>query len=206
MGRDDRASAGGKEILVVLCHPRATSFSHAIADRCARTVETEGLRPLVHDLYREGFDPVARAEELDRGFSFDEQVQRFGAELSRARGLIVVHPDWWGQPPALLKGWVDRVFRPGVAYDIAGGDGAPTATVPLLTGKRALVFATTDDLSIPATLEAVWRTGVFAFCGIPDAEVRVFTDTRGSTHGRRERWLAEVEEVVRATFAAGGRP
>lgn len=190
-------------VLLVLCHPRDASFCHAIAGSCARALEAKGLRALPHDLYLEGFDPVMRPEEIDRGFSFDEQVQRYGAELSRAAGLIVVHPDWWGQPPALLKGWVDRVFRPGVAYDVAGGDGVPTSTLPLLTGKRALVFATTDAVAAPATLAAVWREGVFPFCGIPDAEVHLFTDTRGSSPARRERWLAKVEDRVRVAFSAG---
>jgi len=43
-------------------------------------------------------------------------------KFSEASGIVIVHPNWWGQPPAILKGWVDRVLRPGVAYEFTEGD------------------------------------------------------------------------------------
>jgi NAD(P)H dehydrogenase (quinone) len=192
------------EIVLLICHPRTGSLVHAMAQRAAAALRAAGHLPLVHDLYREEFDPVLTAEEMARGFSFDGKVQAYGAELVRAGGLLVAHPDWWGQPPAMLKGWIDRVLRPGVAYDIEGGDGEPARTVPLLGAKRALVLCTTDAAEPPRSIDALWREGVFAFCGIRDPAVRVFTDVRQSTHADRERWLAETEELARTTFTARG--
>jgi putative NADPH-quinone reductase len=55
-------------------------------------------------------------------------VQAHCGEIARAEGIIIVHPNWWGQPPAIMKGWIDRVFRPGVAYRFTEddkGDGVP---------------------------------------------------------------------------------
>jgi putative NADPH-quinone reductase len=160
---------------------------------------------VLQDLYREHFDPILRAEELDRGFSFDELVQRYGGELARADLLIFVHPDWWGQPPALLKGWIDRVLRPGVAYDNLTPDEVTRLHVPLLTGKRALVFCPTDAETAPPSLDVLWRRGVFEFCGISDARVSILTDVRGSTHARRQAWLNDVEASVTAAIGALAR-
>jgi len=52
---------------------------------------------------------------------FTTYIQRHCAEIRQADGLVIVHPNWWGEPPAMLKGWVDRVLRAGVAYDFPPG-------------------------------------------------------------------------------------
>jgi putative NADPH-quinone reductase len=70
-----------------------------------------------HDLYVEGFQPVIADEESRHVVSHDPLVEQHGGEVAAADGIIVVHPNGWGQPPAILKGWIDRVMRPGMAYD-----------------------------------------------------------------------------------------
>ncbi len=143
-------------------------------------------------------------EEIRPGFSFDEQVQKYTAELESAEGLILIHPDWWGQPPGLLKGWVDRVFRPGVAYTFEGQEFMKKHQVPLLKGKRALVFASTDaeDSGTPHLLENLWQQGVFAYCGINKAEVHILYDTFHIDYVRRTAWLEMVEQKIRDWFPA----
>ena len=131
-------------VMIVLCHPRKESFNHATAERVRRTLLASGYDAGWHDLYRDEFDPVLREEELRSRFSFDENVQRYWQELERSEGLVIVHPDWWGQPPALLKGWVDRVFRPGIAYEHEGEEFADKQRRGLLAGKKGLVLCTTD--------------------------------------------------------------
>jgi NAD(P)H dehydrogenase (quinone) len=75
-----------------------------------------------HDLYREKFSPVLPLREVPRDVKLPPLINRHCLEIAEADGIIVVHPNWWGQPPAILKGWIDRVLRPGVAYKFAEGD------------------------------------------------------------------------------------
>jgi putative NADPH-quinone reductase len=169
-------------------------------------VRWAGIDLSFHDLYAEGFDPVMSKEEMLRRFSFEETVQTHASELKRAGLLVIVHPDWWGQPPAILKGWLDRVFRPGVAYDFRGPEFLEKERVPLLTGVRALVFATSDQTSSGADspLERTWREKVFDFCGVWPYEVTVFSEVRNASRRTRKRWLQSVSETT-ARYAAGLR-
>ena len=61
-------------------------------------------------------------------------------ELAVAEGIIVIHPNWWGMPPAILKGWVDRVIRTGVAYEFLEGDSGEGVPRGRLLARRAIVF------------------------------------------------------------------
>jgi len=188
--------------IVLLCHPIARSFNHAIASRAAGCLRDLGHEVVFHDLYAEGFDPVLTEAEIRQRFSFDETVQRHMNELDGACGIVVVHPDWWGSMPALLKGWVDRVLRPGIGFDFEGEEFSKKELVPLLAGKRAVVFATTDAVESESTavLESLWRDRIFAYCGIGDAAVRVFRDMRRSTHRERTSALDSVESTLREHF------
>lgn len=186
--------------MLVVAHPNDRSLNHAIASQAAEAVRAGGMELSFHDLHAENFDAVMPKDEMLRRFSFDPSVQEHASELKRSRLLIIVHPDWWGQPPAVLKGWLDRVFRPGVAYDFRGQEFLEKERVPLLTGMRALLFATSDQPSprgdeIPP-LEHIWREHVFDYCGIAPYEVTVFYDVRNSTRRTRKRWLRTVAEAA----------
>ena len=196
------------QILLILCHPLEGSFNHAVARRASQTLAASGHEVRFHDLYEEGFDPVMPGPEFRRGVSFDEQVVRHTRELASAGGLVFVHPEWWGQPPALLKGWADRVLRPGVAYEPADAELPEQNPAPLLGGKSALVFATRDEPGRTGLLERVWLEGVFAFCGL-SGSCHVLHGLRRLGPAERNAWLELVAQtVVRAFPAAGlaGRP
>jgi putative NADPH-quinone reductase len=110
-------------ISVILAHPREGSFNHAIADTVVRTLKDTGYDISSHDLYREGFDPILPYGEISKHAEVEGLVKPHCEELAGADGIVIVHPNWWGQPPAILKGWLDRVFRPGVAYEFTEDDG-----------------------------------------------------------------------------------
>lgn len=185
--------------MLLLAHPDERSLNHAVAETAAEAVRAAGVELFFHDLYAEGFEAVLSKEEMLRRFSFDEAVQRYAGELRRAQLLIVVHPDWWGQPPAVLKGWLDRVLRPGVAYDYRGEEFMEKHRVPLLTGMRALVFATSDAVRPPAAspLERTWRENVFEFCGIGPSEITIFYEVRAASRRTRTHWLQSAADAVR---------
>ncbi len=195
------------KISLILGHPRKDSFCHAIADTAATTLRANGHLVAFHDLYREGFNPLVAAEESLTRVSDDPLVEQHCAELRGAEGLIVVHPNWWGQPPAILKGWIDRVIRPGVAYQLAvGADGARTTHVGLLRVRTALVFNTSDSpfeveqTRFGNTLGVLWKTYIADLSGIPDVKRILFSVMQTSTPERRAAWLGEVRTVVSADF------
>jgi NAD(P)H dehydrogenase (quinone) len=190
------------DVVVILCHPLPGSFNHALAERVVGTLAELGHGACLHDLYAEGFDPVLPGEELRRGVSFDETVLVHTEQLSSCGGIVVVHPDWWGLPPALLKGWVDRVFRPGVAYELEGEEFLRKRSAPLLRGRTALVFATTEasPAEDPGLIERFWREAVFRFCGIESSECRILRNMHGLEQGERTAWLRSAAEAVRHWF------
>ena len=87
-----------RKALVVVCHPDKRSFTHASAARVAETLDKMHWQVFYHDLYEEKFNPVLPLDELNRKFSFEEQVQNYGEELAEVQGLVCFHPDWWGGP------------------------------------------------------------------------------------------------------------
>ena len=97
------------EFSVILAHPEPQSFNHAIANTVCRSLESAGHTVRFHDLY---------ADELDTKAAPSEDLAHYCDELQRSDGLVIVHPNWWGQPPAAMKGWIDRVFRPGGPIDL----------------------------------------------------------------------------------------
>jgi len=195
------------KILLIVCHPRAGSFNHALAAGAKETLVALGHEVLFHDLHGEGFDPVLDSSELSRLYSLDDLVQEHSRQLTQADGLVIFHPDWWSQPPAMLKGWVDRVLRQGVAYELAGEDGAQKRWKPLLVGKKGLVFCTSDaeEGERPGALESLWKDAILGRCGM-DAECIVVRDMRGPDPARRRDWMRrvrrEIERVFQSTSAS----
>jgi NAD(P)H dehydrogenase (quinone) len=185
------------KVLIVLCHPVLSSFNAKIAQAVRDAVEAAGHIPVFHDLYRESFDPTLTEDEFKRGYSLDEQVQLYMDEVTEADILVFIHPDWWGQMPALLKGWIDRVFRSGIAFDYAGKDFLPKQIEKLMTGKAGIAYVTTDSEEgrTPPPLIDLWKEKIFGYCGVT-GECRVFHSTRGSTSAKRKAWL----DIIRANM------
>lgn len=190
------------KVVEILCNPRPRSYNLALAASAREKLESLGHQVFLHDLYKEGFDPVLEAPELMRGFSLEGLVQVHCRELAAADGLLVFHPEWWGQPPAVLKGWIDRVFRQGVAYDLEGEDFSEKGWKPLLTGKKGLVFCTSDAPEDSArTLEALWTRSVLGRCGMKSA-CHVLREIRRTDAPARRAWLDFVKSTLQEWFPA----
>jgi len=193
-------------ILVVLGHPQPGSFNHALAERVVSTLAASGHEVVFHDLYAEGFDPVLPAAELSSDGPVDAMIARHCEELAVAEGIVVVHPNWWGQPPAILKGWIDRVVRPEVAYRFLEGDGGEGVPEGLLRARTAVVLNTSNtepgrELAVFGDpLEALWVRCVFGLCGVEDVRRRTFGVVVTSSEEERAAWLEEAAELVRRAF------
>ena len=192
-------------ILEILCHPRPGSFNHTLAANARDSLRALGHEVYYHDLHEEGFDPVLDSSELSRLYSLDDLVQEHSRQLMQADGLVIFHPDWWSQPPAMLKGWVDRVFRQGVAYELEGEDGSEKKWKGLLGGKKGLVFCTSDaeQGEKPGALESLWKEAILGRCGM-QAECYVVRDMRGPDATRRRDWMRFVTTRLSRAFPAPG--
>ena len=191
---------------VILAHPGPESFNHAIAATVVKTLAENGHTIAFHDLYAEHFDPVLPYAEIPRDAPLDPVIARQCSEIATADGIVIVHPDWWGQPPAILKGWIDRVIRPGVAYRFREGDNGEGIPEGLLAVRTALVFNTAN--TPPARerevfgdpLERLWNDCIFSFCGVPVVHRRMFAVVVTSTAEERAGWLAEAAALTRQYF------
>jgi len=125
---------------VVLCHPDPTSFNAAVAARYVRTIQAMGQEAVLRDLYRMNFDPVLRSMERPTAedFAVSDDVAEELEILEETDTLVLVYPIWFGLPPAMLKGYLDRVLGSGFPYTFIR-DRAPH---PLLGGKNLLSFST----------------------------------------------------------------
>ncbi len=192
------------KVIVIIGHQRKGSFCHAIAEAAVEELRAGGHEVIYHDLYEEEFDPILPHQEIVDESRIDPVVRGHIDEVLAADGYLVVHPNWWGQPPAILKGWVDRVMRQGSVYEFTaeGVNG-------FLRGKSALVFTTSntpreDELRLFGDpLENLWKSCIFNFLGVENFQRRNFESIVLSTPEQRKGWLAEVRQTVRERFPAG---
>jgi NAD(P)H dehydrogenase (quinone) len=194
------------KVSVVLAHPAPGSLNHALACAAVSELERCGHAVLFHDLYQERFDPVLPEAEIPPDAEVAPLVAKHCAEIVEADGIVIVHPNWWGQPPAVLTGWVDRVLRPRVAYRFLEGDSGEGVPVGLLRARTAVVLNTSNTLpgreesAFGDPLELLWKRCIFLLCGVADVRRRTFSVVVTSTREQREGWLAEARSLVSAAF------
>lgn len=196
------------KILIVLAHPNPASFNHAIALHAKSTLEGLGHSVTFVDLYKEKFDPLLPGEEIPRDVKLPAIIERHCKEATEADGIIIVHPNWWGMPPAILTGWVDRIMRPGLAYEFIEGDSGEGVPVGLLKADKAIVFNTSNTFEqrerqiFGDPLDHIWKDCIFDLCGIKETYRRTFGVIVTSTTEERHNWLTEVHEKVGEYFPA----
>ena len=191
---------------VILAHPYSESFNHAIYQQVCSSLAACGVKSFCHDLYREGFNPVLTVGELGKEPSYDPLVLKYADELMQSDLLFFIHPNWWGQPPAILKGYIDRIIRPPYAYDLPEGalSGLPIAK---LAGKYGVVYNTSNTGAdreynyFGDPLENIWKQCTFGFCGIEKYHRRMFRIVSESTESERREWLRLVDEDVKRLSA-----
>lgn len=194
------------KISVILAHPDPTSFNHAIANTTVETLRHNGHDVFFHDLYKENFDPLLPSGEIPKDINLPSEIEQHCKEASEVDGFVIIHPNWWGMPPAILKGWVDRIMRPGVAYEFLETDSGEGIPIGLLNAKKAVVFNTSnteterEKMTFLDPLETIWKNCIFDLCGVREFHRKMFNIIVTSTKKQRENWLDEVRETVSASF------
>ncbi|NTJ65647.1 NAD(P)H-dependent oxidoreductase [Agrobacterium rhizogenes] len=174
--------------LIVVAHPNPDSFSHRIAAEVAEGVTASGAAFEIADLAAEGFDPRFTAADIAahlREGPSPEDVVAEQARIDRADALVLVYPVYWWSMPGLLKGWIDRVFSNGWAYDEMPGDRPVKRLRHLRIHLIAIGGATMRTYARHGYFGAM-RTqidhGIFGYCGAPVMSSELLlTETRDMT-------------------------
>lgn len=214
------------EALIVYAHPEPTSFCAALRDRAVEAIRAAGHEATVSDLYAEGFNPVAgrhdfttvadpqrfhyQSEQLlaARESGFSDEIRREQDRVRRADLFIIIYPLWWGGPPAIFKGWLDRVLAYGFAYE----DGQRFET-GFFQGRRGLIGMSTGGTPQRFSRDGVygdidqvmWPTRRLAleYMGLAVEPPFVCYGTPRIPRADREAYLAGWSEAVGRVLAKG---
>ncbi|MEU9027041.1 NAD(P)H-dependent oxidoreductase [Streptomyces sp. NPDC048383] len=208
--RTDRFETTGGQVRVgvYVAHPRLGSFNHAIFDAVVAELRGRGAVVSAHDLYADGFAPLLTAAETgtveSAEHTHEEQVELHRALVATLDALVFIHPNWWGMPPAVLAGWVQRVLVPGVAYKLGVAEGEPAG---LLRAGKALVLNTSDtpaareESEFGDPLQHIWSACVLPYVGVGDVRRTVFRTVGDSTERERASWLEQAGRQAAALLA-----
>lgn len=125
---------------IIACHPSERSFTCSVAEKYAETVRAHGHTAIVRNLYQIGFDPVLREEERSGRARADVSAE--WALLGKSDAFVLVYPVWFGAPPAMLVGYIDRVFGAGRTRGL-DGDAGPGE---LLAGKHLVSLTSSGSM------------------------------------------------------------
>lgn len=187
-------------VVLVVAHPDQDSFVMSVVAQFAQGLSSAGTGTTLEiaDLDAEQFDPRFRHEDLAfyRGAAPapPADVLREQARIDRADALVVLFPIYWWGMPALLKGWIDRVFTRGWAFDDSGGKlrgllrDRPVLTLAVGGGDEGSLARHGYDRAMVTQMEQ----GMFAFSGLHDVRMHFLLDVESRDGAIRERLLASV--------------
>jgi NAD(P)H dehydrogenase (quinone) len=191
---------------IAFAHPRPESLTGAAAAAYAAEARAMGHEVVIRDLYRMRFDPCLKADEIptECGASFAPDVLAERQALADVDVFCLVYPLWFNAPPAILKGYVDRVFSMGFGYGPALG-----GTEPLLDGKRLISFSFSGapehwvrDTGAFQALTTLFDRHVAAVCGL---SILDHVHTGGIVPGMSQEAVGEVLARVRAAVRTAFR-
>ena len=191
-------------ILIVYAHPNPASFNHALLERAQSALLDKGYSVRVRDLYAQGFNPVLSGNDL-----VDINVGKLAPDvaveqehLQWATALLFIYPLWWFDRPAILKGWFDRVFTRGFAFDYS-----EQGAVGLLTQQKAAVIMTTggtedefEGFDIESLIVHPVTEGTLKFCGIQDTGHRILFGVPVVGDDARRQMLDDTARFVAEFF------
>lgn len=186
-----------KKILILMGHPNKVSFGNALADAYQQGATNSKAEIRRTDLTDLSFDPV-----LHHGYKeiqpLETDLQQAQADILWAEHLVFTYPIWWGTFPALVKGFVDRVFLPGFAFkyrkDSPWWD-------KFLTGKSARLITTSDapnfyfNWIVGKPAHKAMKKATLEFCGIKPVKITSFGSVRFADKTKRKNWLEKVKKL-----------
>jgi NAD(P)H dehydrogenase (quinone) len=191
---------------IIVAHPNADSFNLSVARQYQASVEALGQRTIFRDLYREGFDPRLQDQEIPRptGFAAAPEIATERQIIAGADVFCFVYPLWFNTPPAMLLGYIQRVFGMGFGYGpIRGGGNAR-----LLLGRGLISFSSSGAPAEWLRTEGGWSAlrnlfddHVAEVCGMTVLDHRHYGRVLNSTPASRiEAHFKDVKATVERCF------
>jgi NAD(P)H dehydrogenase (quinone) len=182
-------------VLTILGHPARQSFNRSLAEAYTRGAREAGAEAGLVALGDLDFDPI-----LHEGYGevqpLEPDLLAVQRRIEEADHVHFVFPTWWGGPPALLKGFLDRALVPGWAFRARPG----SLPERLLAGRSARMTATMDApgwfyrLMYRSTLHGSFVRSVLWYVGFGPIRTRLLTDVGRASAEKRERWIAKAQE------------
>lgn len=183
-------------VLIVNGHPRKDSLSHGLVNAYIEGAVNAGITIKKLELADLSFNPNVNHFSPNQQLC-EPHIQQAQQLILWANHVVFVYPTWWGTMPALLKGFIDRVFTAGFAFeDIEGG----TGYAPLLRGRSAQIITTMDtpwlvyQLIYRSPGHNAMRRATLQFCGFSMARTLSFGPVKNSTLTQRNRWINTAEK------------
>ena len=185
---------------VLYAHPDPRSFCHAILDTVVETLRGKGHEVRVSDLYAQGFDPILKGSDFEalQAGKTPPDVKAEQDNVTWAEVITVVHPVWWTNMPAMLKGYIDRVLTLGFAYAFG-----PEGPKGLLGNRKVVIFSTQGALNevydasgVTDAMKKASDIGIYSFCGMEVLEHKFFGGVTMTDDATRKGYLSEVKKVM----------
>ncbi len=189
------------KVMIIYAHPYEKSFNNAILEKIQKGLKENNNEIDILDLNEDNFNPVLDKESLavySKGESKDPKVKQYQDRIKNAEYLFFVFPIWWTTMPAILKGFIDKVFLPLFAFKKEKIFPKPY----LKHFKGAAVFTTMSSPKfyyscfLKSPIKRTLIKGTLKFCGIKKVKWFSFASIDNSTDKKREKWLLKAEKIV----------
>jgi len=189
--------------LIIFAHPNPDSFNGAILKTIENKLKEKEYQFISKNLYQLNFNPVLTMNDFARmeNSTVTQDIAIEHADIEWAKNIILIYPTWWAGPPAILKGWIDRVFSRGFAYALQE-DGSVKG---LLSDKTVMVFTTSGSSEenmkqsgLYTAMEKIMLEGTLRFCGINTMMYKNLCEVPITTDEERDRMLGEIDYLMNA--------
>ncbi|MBK1440424.1 NAD(P)H-dependent oxidoreductase [Parapedobacter sp. ISTM3] len=192
--------------LIIYAHPHPQSLNGRLTQKLALHLSKNGHDIKVRDLYRLDFNPVLSLQDMEgqRAGKVADDVRKEQEFIQWADCITIIHPIWWTGLPAIIKGYIDRVFSYGFAYRYDQG-----IQKGLLTEKAAVIINTHgksqaeyEAIGMDRALSLTSDTGIYAYCGLTVKRHFFLDKADRATDTRLEHWIKQINEVYDTVFIA----
>ena len=189
--------------LIIYCHPNPKSFNYGILETIIQNLKEKGEEVQVRDLYSMNFNPIKSPQDFidTKNNTVAPDIKAEQDYLLWSDRIVFIYPVWWMNMPALLKGYIDRVFNYGFAYSY----NFRNLDDFKLAGKKVLVFNTSGApkiyyLLIKAlnAMNKITNTGIFKFCKMKVLGHYYYGGIPRSTDSKRKKILLKIQKIIRS--------
>lgn len=189
--------------LIIYAHANGNSFNAAVRDTIVKELDEQNQEVRIRDLYRLKFNPVLMDDELN-GFyeqKYPLDILEEHQHIQWADVLYFVFPTWWYSMPAILKGYIDRVFSTGFAFRYS-----KNGPIGLLAEKSAFVFQTAADpqealiaRDLISAMQNSIDVGILNYCGLKVLGHQIMSSIHHVSDETREQYLLDVKDAIGLT-------